>query len=363
MPDALVIGGTGPTGHHIVNGLLGRGYDTAILHTGRHEVDEIPPQVEHIHTDPFDEGELRNAIGSRNWDLTIATYGRLRRVSEIFKGRTGQFISIGGGPAYRGYMNADALNPPGMRVPTAEGDPKTRSEAEDGKGYRVIKSEAVVFEHHPDATHFRYPYIYGKYQVVPREWPIVKRIIDQRPFIILPEDGLSLTHFGGAANMAHAVLLAVDHANVAKGQIYNCGDTKVLTLRQVVQVCTDALNHEWEVISMPYELAVCARPMIAQPWSTHRVFDLTKIRSELGYADVVDPIAGVAEAARWLAEHGISPTAENRLQDPFDYPAEDQLAAAWQRAIAQIPRDAFTKEPGYTSSYSGPGGSQRKSGW
>ena len=39
---ALVVGGTGPTGHFIVNGLRDRGYSVAILHTGRHELDEIP---------------------------------------------------------------------------------------------------------------------------------------------------------------------------------------------------------------------------------------------------------------------------------------------------------------------------------
>jgi len=56
---ALVIGGTGPTGHFIVNGLLRRGYAVAMLHTGRHELAEIPPSVEHIHTDPFSETALR----------------------------------------------------------------------------------------------------------------------------------------------------------------------------------------------------------------------------------------------------------------------------------------------------------------
>ena len=50
MATALVVGGTGPTGPHIVNGLLERGYQVAILHTGAHESDEIPASVEHIHT-------------------------------------------------------------------------------------------------------------------------------------------------------------------------------------------------------------------------------------------------------------------------------------------------------------------------
>src|SRR5882724_4924305 len=69
---ALVIGGTGPTGHYIVNGLLRRGYEVGMLHSGKHEVQEIPATVEHIHTDPFSEDALRGAIGNRTFDLTVA---------------------------------------------------------------------------------------------------------------------------------------------------------------------------------------------------------------------------------------------------------------------------------------------------
>ena len=40
--QVLVIGGTGPTGPHVVNGLIAAGCTVTILHTGRHEVDDIP---------------------------------------------------------------------------------------------------------------------------------------------------------------------------------------------------------------------------------------------------------------------------------------------------------------------------------
>ena len=364
MHRALVIGGTGPTGHFIVNGLIQRGYTVSILHTGAHEVGEIPAHVEHIHTNPFDADELAAALGSRTWDLTIATYGRLRRVAEIFVGRTGRFISIGGGPAYRGYMNADAVQPHGMMVPTAESSLKVRSEAEDGKGYRVLKTEEIVFQTHPNATHFRYPVIYGRYQIAPREWSIVRRILDERPFIIVPDAGLTLQHFGAAKNMAHAVLLGVDRPEKSQGQIYNCGDAKVLTLRQVIDVCAQALNYEWEVVSMPYRFAVSARPMVAQPWTTHRVFDLTKITSELGYHDVVDPIDGITQMARWYAENPVDARGERAIQDPFDYAAEDKLVDAWRKLSANMPtEELFAVQPGYTTSYSGPGGSVRKADW
>ena len=135
-------------------------------------------------------------------------------------GRTERFISVGGGPAYRGYMNADMFDPPGLPVPTAEVAPKAVTEAEVGKGYRVYRTEEVVFPP-STATHYRYPQIYGAYQITPREWSIVRRILDKRPFMILPDDGLTLNHSGAAANMAHALLLAVDQPQMASGQVYN----------------------------------------------------------------------------------------------------------------------------------------------
>ena len=94
-PQALVVGGTGPTGIWIVHGLVGRGYDVTILHRGTHERDETPETVEHLHADPYDEEQTRAALEGRTFDVTVAMYGRLRRLAEITKGHTGQFVSVG----------------------------------------------------------------------------------------------------------------------------------------------------------------------------------------------------------------------------------------------------------------------------
>lgn len=361
---ALVIGGTGPSGHFIVNGLLRRGYQVAILHTGRHEVKEIPETVEHIHSDPFSESALADTLGPLNFDLTVAAYGRLRRIAEIMAGRTGRFISIGGAPAYRGYMNPATLNPAGMPIPTAEDAPLVSTETEDPKGWRVVQTEQAVFDHHPHATHFRYPLLYGPYQVAPREWCIVRRILDGRP-IIMPDDGLTLNHSAYVENAAHAVLLAVDRPEKAHGQIYNCGDERLLTVRQIAEVIADALDRQLETVSMPWRFARAARPLISQPWTTHRVLDLTKLKADLGYADVVAPETGLAYTARWLRDNPPQPggAAEKILQDPFDYRAESELIAAWQGLCDAMPHVKFEREPGYTATYSGPGGKPRSTRW
>lgn len=47
------------------------------------------------------------------------------------------------------------------------------------------------------------------------------------------------------------------------------------------------------------------------------------------------------------------------LQDPFDYAAEDRLLAAWRAALGSLPQIDWDPAPGYTLSYSGPGGRPR----
>ena len=72
--QALVIGGTGPTGHLIVNGLIARGYRVAILHRGTHEVEEIPPEVIHHHLNPYDPAALAGFFRNRRFDLCTSVH-------------------------------------------------------------------------------------------------------------------------------------------------------------------------------------------------------------------------------------------------------------------------------------------------
>jgi hypothetical protein len=67
-PRALVIGGTGPTGPFIVNGLRARGYATAILHRGTHEIDEIPPTSSTSTPIP-----TTRPLSSRRWPRAAST--------------------------------------------------------------------------------------------------------------------------------------------------------------------------------------------------------------------------------------------------------------------------------------------------
>lgn len=360
--SALLIGGTGPTGPPIASGLAKRGFDVTILHSGRHEVPEVE-RFRHLHGDAFGEEGLRTALTDETFDVAIASYGRLRSIAGVLRGRVGRLLSIGGVPVYRGYFDPTIHVPPGLPVPTRE-DAELATEADDGKSYRIGRTEQLLFEAHPTATHFRYPYVYGPRQLAPREWCIVRRILDGRPFLILPDDGLTLVTFGYVENLAHALLLAVDQPEASLGEVFNCGDDEQLTIRQVAEIVTDELDHDWELVSMPGDLAIPARPLMMSYRTTHRVMDTSKLRARLGYRDVVPARRAIRLAARWLVNNPPEPGGyeETSLQDPFDYAAEDRLVAWWQAAVADAPDLGYAELPGYGKSYAGPGTRQVRAG-
>lgn len=339
---ALVVGGTGPTGPFIVKGLLQRGYEVAILHRGKHELDEIPPEVEHIHTDPHFLETLQPALEGRTFDVAVATYGRLRFVAEALVGKTGRFISVGGTP-YHGMVDPARTFPRGELVPVPENRPMADDTFPKTMARLVAAAERSAFEHHPNATHFRYPYIYGPHQLIPREWCFVRRILDKRPFIVLPDGGWALHQHGYAENMAHAILLAVDQPDIAAGKSYNCADEQQMTLRQMVEVVARELGREIEIVSVPLQYASVARPLIMMGQGELNMLDIYKVRSELGYRDVVPPVEAFARTARWLVEHPLEPGGqlEGNLHDSFDYEAEDRLVRTYRSAMAKMSEFAW----------------------
>lgn len=356
--DILVIGGTGPSGPLIVNGLVDRGHRVTVLHSGRHEVDTLPPEsvVPHIHCDPFDEASFRDGLGARTFDVVFAMYGRLRMTTEVLVGRTPRLFSIGGVPVYKGFANAADTMPTGMRVGMRESDGGVGDEASD-KIRKIWQSEEMVFERHPDATHFRYPYIYGPNQVLPREWPIVKRVLDRRPHLVLPDGGLTLFSHAYVENAAHAVLLAVEQIDRSAGRSYNVTDEYLLTVAQVAELVMDELGHQMEIVSVPDGPAArAALSIIQNDTSHHRVVDASLIREELGYRDIVDPIEAHRRTIRWQVENlGVeSAHVDNLLEDPYDYAVEDRLVELQRRFVADAAALSFSSEPGYTSGYYGP---------
>jgi nucleoside-diphosphate-sugar epimerase len=344
---ALVIGGTGPTGPHIVAGLRARGHEVTIFHRGTHELPALA-DVEHIHGDPHFRESIDEALEGRDFDIVLAMYGRIRHIAPALTGRCGRFITIGGVPAYQGYFPRPGAA--GLPVPVTETHPVVREAGDDPAlqfSRRLVQAEDLTFLMHPDATILRFPMIYGPNNARPHEWPVIRRIRDGRPRMIVPDGGLQVLTRCAARNAAAFVLAAADHPAAAAGQVYNCGDAVSWSLREWIETIAGLLGARLELVSIPGEIAVEAATTLlplAGTTAAHCVLSIAKAERQLGYQPVIEPVRALEETLAWYdaspgTDYGDSPS----MADRFDYAAEDALIEHYRKAAPLI-RDAVPQQ-------------------
>ena len=323
---ALVIGGTGPTGPVIVNGLLERGYQVSVLHRGAHEIDFVAP-IEHIHADPHFLEELGPALEDRRYDVIVATYGRLRFLVDAAAGVTDRLITVGG-----------TMYSFGRSIPADESAPRR---IENPLVEKIVRTEKILLDAHESGmfnlTHFRYPGLYGPRQLAPREWSVIRRIIDGNFSIPVADGGLTLQSRAYSENAGHATLLAVDDADASSGQVYNVADLYTPSDADRALAIARAMGREIELINYPAE---ASRPayfwgvsrdynyfLTGTPPSTlHQLLDTSKIQTELNYRDSVDFDEAIQRTVDWYVTNPLERggAEEARVGDLFDYEAESR---------------------------------------
>lgn len=339
---ALVIGGTGPTGPMIVRGLLERGYELTILHTGAHEIEGMSTAVQHIHCDPNSRESLEDACAGKRWDLVCGMYGRLRYAADVVAGRCDRFIGI---TSLTGLAPPDLLPfPAGREIPIGEDRPRLRERlAGHERGFAIAETERRVLAHHAAddyaATIFRYTNLYGPRVTRQWLWPLVRRALDGRRSIIVPGDGMSVSSICFTDNAAQQVLLAVDRPEAA-GQVFNSVDQKTFFLADVIRIVAEELDCQWDIVPISHPLAEQLSAGYARP---SRIVDTAKLTYVLGYSDSVAPDLAIRQTARWLVDHraGLDLVELDRLvPNPYAYELEDRLIAssiAWSEEISAWP--------------------------
>jgi nucleoside-diphosphate-sugar epimerase len=338
---ALVIGGSGASGLPVLTGLLERGHEVVMLHRGVHEPAELP-EVEHLHADPHFAESLQEAIADREFDVVVAMYGRVATIAEVFAGRCGQLVSIGGVPAYRGCLQPETVRPYGMAVNAREDGPLSDDAEYVPKISGLIRAaERAVLERASAGAYrgtvVRYPAIYGPRNLVPWEWSVIRRVLDGRTRMILPDNGLWIISRCAARNAAEVVLRIVEQPDIANGQAYNVADDDQFTVRQWAETVAGILGGDLEFIGIPAEIAGSALIELLPPTGRpHMMLDNAKAKRDLGYRQVVSAAAALVEAVEWLKANPVTAEAYPLYPGRFDYDAEDALIDAYLRAVEQI---------------------------
>jgi nucleoside-diphosphate-sugar epimerase len=214
-------------------------------------------------------------------------------------------------------------------VPPSDTGYQTR----EGYGANKVAAEQVLLDSGHAVTVLRPSKVHGPAAPSPREWMFVKRILDQRPAVLLAHQGRGVDQTSAAANIA-ALTEAV--AASPGRRILNSGDPDAPSGLEISRVIAAHLGHQWEEILLGDD-ALSEDPALgAYPWDARYpiVLDMTAA-AELGYTPAGDYAATVAEEIDWLVSAARGGPGADRLPGPgdsffaplLDYAAEDRYLA------------------------------------
>ena len=325
----LAIGATGFIGRHVVDHLLAAGHDVAVLHRGSTPI----PGVTEILSDRCAIRDLRPRF--RDWspdvaiDMILSSRDQAYATRDALTSISRRIVAVSSCDVYRAMAILHRLDPgPPEPVPLAE-DAALRTHGQtysaealaharsvfpwlDAEYDKVQVERAIASDPNLPATILRLPMVYGPGDPLHRLHPVVKRVQDGRPAVLLEESFARWVPCRGyVENVAQAIALAAT-SDAAAGRTYNVADAEPYT------------EAEWTARIAPVRVLPAARmpAHLRKPlnFEQHLLTDTTRIRRELSYREAVTVDEALRRTVEW--ERANPPARINPAE--FDYAAEDR---------------------------------------
>ncbi len=285
--NILMIGGTRFIGAHVARRLHDAGAEIVLFHRGA-STNPILPDVEHVldKSAEYPVTDFPNRL-HRDWDIVVHMVAMGQADTDaairVFGGRTQRLVLVSSCDVYRAYGRLTKTEPgPPELVPLGE-DAPLRSVFYPYRGMetqlgafardydKTLAEKAVQSATGLDWTILRLPKVYG-----PEDNGDLSTIYG---FAAAPE--WRWTH-GHVENVAAAITTATTHPK-ARNEIFNVGERQTPTMGERLARLPERKGVPPELPPFDYN----------QPLVT----DSTKIRSYLGYTDVIDETSAMIDLA------------------------------------------------------------------
>ena len=321
--NCLIVGGTKFIGPSLVKELLDKSWEVTLFNRGN-EANSVPSGVNLIKGDKADLTDFKDQFKELKLDAVvhmIADNGaEAETFAEAFSGIASSAVVLSSANLYKAHARLHMLDEgPLESCPIAEDAPlRTTPLKEDEKTGRAVVEKTMLSSKLP-TTILRLPPVYGPRDPRKRLYPMIMRMVENRPFILVGEQQAlwKWTH-GYVENIAHAIATAVmDIPN--RHRIYNLGEQSVPTVKERMEHLGAMLDWEGDVVVMPDERLP---PHLQTPGDFRQniIYDTSRIRSELDFVDMFDYYEGIREAALWYAEN----PPEHLKNQKFNYDSEDE---------------------------------------
>jgi len=345
----LVIGGSGFIGRFLVPRLLDAGHEVSVVQ--RPESDRpLPAGARAVRADRNRLADAAPALRALApdvvVDLVLSSGRQAAALVDVMRGHAGRVVAVSSIDVYRaaGVLHGLEDGPPALEpVPLREDSPlRTRLQTYPEAQLRMLRGVFGWLDAEYDkipveravlgasgrgdpalpATVLRLPMIYGPGDPLRRLHPLLKRMDDARPVIVLPA-GVAAWRGprGYVENVAAAIALAATSGGTPS-PVYNVGEAESLTELEWARLVAEAAGWRGELVVVPDEAAPASVRVpgnLAQHWAV----DTGRLRAELGYAEPVARPEALGRTVAW--ERGQPAGAGDPAR--FDYAAEDAAAA------------------------------------
>jgi nucleoside-diphosphate-sugar epimerase len=328
---ALVLGGSTFVGRRLVQRLVERGDDVAVLNRGRTPA-VLPESVRRLVADRTDATSMRAALDGTEWDavfdvsgfVMVAGGSPIDELLELFEGRTGAYVFVSSIMAYE----PTPLMPWTEDLPTSSeptssyGGFKAFAEAEVLNRFRVTGFPGSVAR--PAA-------IYGPdNNIHDMETAMFLRLRRKLP-VLLPHGGLVTGNYGHVDDLC-ALLVAMALDPAVAGEVVNASG-QAITTGGYVRALADIVGVEADIRMLPdAALAGAPKPLFGHLFSArhHAVISTEKARAlnlpgERGFLE------GHRQTYDWFCGTPLV-DAPDALSDPvwgagYDFALEAKVAA------------------------------------
>jgi nucleoside-diphosphate-sugar epimerase len=331
----LAIGGTGFIGPFAIAQLQRAGHQVTVFHRGKMA---LPEGTAEMIGDRNHLSEFRDALSREKFDVVIdfilSSARQAKQLMETMRGITGRVVALSSMDTYRAWGVFYRLEPGGLEaLPVTEESavrtkppypPEVLKKVQqmvswaDSEYDKVPVEHVILSDENLPGTILRLPMVYGPGDYAHRFYPFLKRMDDNRAFILFSEDFAAVrTPRGYVEDVAAGIALAATSERAA-GRIYNICEPDSFSELEWARKIASATGWNGQFILLPREKTP---PHLVWPYNTeqHLVVSSERIRGELGYREVVPREEAFQRTIAWeRANPPQTPTAV------FNYEAEDQ---------------------------------------